>query len=259
MNEKDILLSHTLDLKEKCADNSIITNTNFLSIDEISIVKTTDKTFLNFCDVFYYGGYETAERCVAVFTPKFLELESIEDYFNETPDENPLCLIKITKDKFCTLSHRDYLGSLMGLGIKREMIGDIVVSDDGCCVFALKSISRYICENLERIGRGSVECHILNVSDFISSEQNIKEEFFFVSSLRLDVFLSSVFNLSRTQSAEYLKKGVVFVNSAECVKKDFMLKQGDKIVLRGKGKVVFKEVVGESKKGRLRISVIKYV
>ncbi len=259
MNEKDILLSHALDLKEKCADNSIITNTNFLSIDEVSIVKATDKTLSQFCDVFYYGGYENAERCVAVFTPKFLEIDSIDAYFSENSDENPICLIKIIKDKFCVLSHRDYLGSLMGLGIKRETLGDIVVSDDGCYVFALKSISKYICENLKRIGRGTVECQILDVSQFVFSEQNIKEEFFFVTSLRIDNFLSSVFNLSRTQSTEYLKKGVVFINSAECLKKDFMLKQGDKVVLRGKGKVVFKEIVGESKKGRLRISVTKFI
>ncbi len=259
MNEKDILLSHTLDLKEKCADNSVVISTNFLSVDEVSVVKTTDKTLSQFCDAFYYGGYENAERCVAVFTPKFLEIDSIDMYLRENSDENPICLIKITKDKFCCLSHRDYLGSLMGLGIKREMIGDIVVCDDGCYLFVLKSISKYICENLKRIGRGTVECQTLDVSEFVYNQQSISEENFFVTSLRIDNFLSAVFNLSRTQSAEYLKKGVVFVNSAECLKKDFMLKQGDKIVLRGKGKVVFKEIAGESKKGRLRISVIKYI
>ncbi len=259
MNEKDILLSHIFDLKDKCADNSMMTFSNFMSVEEISIINQTQKSHSKYVNTFYFGGYSDAERCITVFLPKFLEVEDIQDYFLNNEQDNPLCLIDIVKDKFCELSHRDYLGSLMGLGIKREMIGDITVKENGCYVFCLKSISNFICENLKRIGRGAVQCSIVNINDYKLKEQKIKRQVLSVTSLRADNFIASAFNFSRAKSVEFIKKGIVFINSAQCLKNDFLLKPGDKVVLRGKGKVVFSEVLGESKKGKLRIEVLIYI
>ena len=259
MNEKNILISHALDMKERCADNSVITSTNFMSIDEISTVKGTDKQFSQYADTFYYGGYEDAERRIALFAPKFMGVTDIEEYLSENEDENPICILRLKKDKFTTLSHRDYLGAIMGLGIKREMTGDIKVSEEGAEVFCLKSIAAFLCENLKKSGRGSVEGEIVPVSMMKQGSEKTEIKFYSVASLRLDNIVSAVFNLSRSTSAEAISKGIVFVNSSQCMKNDFMLKQGDKLVLRGKGKAVLDEIIGENKKGRLHINIKRYL
>ncbi len=259
MNEKDILISHALDMKEKCADNSLITSTNFMSLDEISTVKTAEREFSQYTDTFYYGGYDDAERRIAVFAPKFMNITDIEEYLSKNEDENPVCILRLKKDKFTLLSHRDYLGAIMGLGIKREMTGDIKVSDEGAEVFCLKSIAAFLSENLKKTGRGSVESEIVPVGEMKQGTEKTEIKFYSVASLRLDTVVSAVFNLSRGTAAEAVSKGVVYVNSSQCLKNDFMLKQGDKIVLRGKGKAVLDEIIGENKKGRIHINIKRYI
>lgn len=259
MNEKDILISHTLDIKEKCADNSVITSTSFLSVDEISTVKTAERQLAQYADTFYYGGYEDAERCIAVFVPKFMGIADIEKYLKENEDENPICILRLKKDKFTNLSHRDYLGAIMGLGIKREMTGDIKVSDEGAEVFCLKSIASFLLENLKKSGRGSVEGKIVSVAEMKQGMEKTEIKFYSVASLRLDNIVSAVFNLSRSAASEAINKGVVYINSSQCLKNDFILKQGDKIVLRSKGKAVLDEIIGENKKGRMHINIKRYI
>ena len=259
MNEKEILISHALDKKRKSADNSMITHTNFLSLDEISIVKTIDREYNEYTDTFYSGGYGDSERQIALFIPKFYDIEDLDSFLTENEEDNPLCIVHLKKDKFTTLSHRDYLGAIMGLGLKREMVGDIKVTDEGADVFCLKSSADYICENLKKSGRGSVTGEILPVTSFTSSEDKYELLFTTVSSLRLDGVIAAFFNLSRSTAAEAVNKGLVYVNSSQCLKVDYTLKGGDKIVLRGKGKTVLSEVKGTSKKGKLKIEYKKYI
>ena len=259
MNEKEILISHALDKKRQSADNSMITHTNYLSLDEISIVRTTDREYDEYTDTFYYGGYGDSERQLAVFMPKFYDADDIEAFLRDNEEDNPICIVRLKKDKFTTLSHRDYLGAIMGLGLKREMIGDIKVTDDGADIFCLKSSADYICDNLKKSGRGSVTGEILPVSSFTSAEDKYELLFTTVSSLRLDGVIAAFFNLSRSTAAEMVNKGLVYVNSSQCLKGDYTLKEGDKIVLRGKGKTILSEVKGTSKKGKLKIEYKKYI
>ena len=258
MNEKEILISHALDKKRQSADNSMITHTNFLSLDETSIVKTSDREYNEYVDTFYYGGYNDSERQIALFVPKFFEFDKISDFLS-CNEEDPLCIVRLKKDKFTVLSHRDYLGAIMGLGLKREMVGDIKVTDDGADVFCLKSSADYICDNLKKSGRGSVTGEILSVSNFNQSEDKYEILFTTVSSLRLDGVIAAFFNLSRSTAAETVNKGLVYVNSSQCLKGDFTLKEWDKIVLRGKGKTVLSEIKGTSKKGKIKIEYKKYI
>lgn len=258
MDVKEILISRSLDNKKRAADNFMITSTNFLSVDERNIVLKTRREYSADIDTFYFGGYDDAERTVAVYVPKLFDIKDIAEYFNENPDECPVSLIKITKDKFSTLCHRDYLGSLMGLGIKRETIGDIVVGEENCFVFVLKSMSSFICENLSKAGRGTVNCKIVSLSEFSVGKDNSQTVFSSVASLRLDSVLSSAFNLSRNASAEAIKSGFVYVNSIQIFKGDSPVREKDKIVLRGSGKVIIEEVIGESKKGRIHINIKKF-
>lgn len=258
MKQQDILISHITDLKERCADNSVITFTNFLTVDEVNLVKQNERTHSKYIDTFLFGGYDNAERVVAFFVPRFYDVDDISSYLLENIEDNPIVAIDIKKDKFSSLSHRDYLGALMALGIKREMLGDIIVKDDGCYIFCLKSVSEFILQNLKSIGRGTVSCVVCQVLDLDNDFSNVTEEKVSVTSLRIDNYLSSVYNMSRTQSAEYIRRDNVFINSTLCTKVDYVIKPGDKIVLRGKGKTIFKDVVGKSKKGRLYLSLNKY-
>lgn len=259
MNEKEILISHAIDKKRQSADNSMITHTNFLSLDEISIVKATDREYNEYVDTFYYGGYGDSERQIAIFIPKFYDAKEAEAFLTENEEDNPICIVRLKKDKFTTLSHRDYLGAIMGLGLKREMVGDIKVTDGGADVFCLKSSADYICDNLKKSGRGSVTGEILSVTSFSNSYDKYELCFTTVSSLRLDGVIAAFFNLSRSTAAETVNKGLVYVNSSQCLKTDYNLKEGDKIVLRGKGKTVLTEIKGTSKKGKLKIEYKKYI
>lgn len=259
MNDKEILISHALDIKEKCADNSVIIGTNFMSVEQISDVKTIERQFSEYVMTYYYGGYVGAERVIALFVPKFYGEINIENYLIENEEENPLCVLRLKKDKFTALSHRDYLGAIMGLGIRREMIGDIIVSDRGADVFCLKSIAPYISQNLKKSGRGSVDSEILPVNEYKSGNEKTEIKFYSVASLRLDNIVSNAFNLSRASACEMIKSGIVYVNSSQCMKNDLTVKEKDKIVLRGKGKVVLEEIIGESKKGRVHINIKRYL
>ena len=131
MNEKELLLSRARELKERSADNSMIVATNFLSPEERSAVSIIEKENNKYVSTFYYGGFPDAERTAAVFVPVFYEVSDIDSFMKDNAEENPFQLIECTKDKFTQMSHRDYLGSLMALGIKREMVGDIVVTENG--------------------------------------------------------------------------------------------------------------------------------
>ncbi len=258
MNEKELLLSRARELKERAADNSMITATNFLSPEERSAISVIEKENNKYVSTFYYGGFPDAERTAAVFVPTFFEVNDIDSFMAENPEENPFALIEVTKDRFTSMGHRDYLGSLMALGIKREMIGDIAVTENGCHFFAVKSIAPYICENLKRTGRGSVTLKIIDMKDLPSGEDNSKLVFSSVASLRLDCIVASAFSLSRTAASETITKGLVYVNSVQCFKSDFILSEGTKIVLRGKGKAVVDRITGQSKKGRIHLEIRIY-
>ena len=258
MNEKDILLSRTVELKERAADNSMITFTNFLSLEERSSINPLKKVHNKYVDTFYYGGFPDAERTVAVFIPNFFEVDDVSAYFDENADENPLALIEVTKDRFTEMTHRDYLGSLMALGIKRETLGDIIVTDKGAFIVALKSMAGYICNNLKRTGRGTVKCSISDLSALPAGEDNGKDMFCSVASLRLDCVVAAAFSVSRASAVEAINKGIVYVDSVQIMKTDYMLSEKSKIVLRGKGKAVITEESGKSKKGRLHLTVKRY-
>lgn len=257
MNDNEVLISRITDKKNQAIDNSMIIATFFLSLDErsriMNIFKNTDEI-----KTFYYGGYDDAERTVAVFVPYFYNIKDISEYFSENPADNPLSLLEIKKDRFSNLTHRDYLGAIMGLGIKREMIGDIITTEEGCYLFCINSIAEYICDNLTKAGRGTLKTEIKSTDMLPSKNEKIDEAFLSLASLRLDGVVSSAFNISRSLACEAINKGIVFVNSSQIMKNDAMLKPGDKVVLRGKGKIVIKDIIGTNKKGRIHIIIKKY-
>jgi len=260
MNEKDILMSHILDLKDKAATEGYITFSNFLSIDELSYILKVEKINNQYVDTFYFGGYCDCERKIAIFVPSFWQAD--ENTLVEKLTENgyePIKLISVQKDRFSSLNHRDYLGALMGLGIKREMIGDIIVQDDGCKLFCISSVADFICDNLRQAGRGQLSASSMPISDIEPPESKTEISFVSVASLRLDCVVAAAFKLSRNNAVNIINQGLIYVNSEQILKCDYLLKRDDKLVLRGKGKTVIDEIIGESKKGRIHINIKKYI
>lgn len=248
MKEDEILLAGIEDKIRQCQENYMTTNSSFLDMRQRTLAEARCRQHAGLRYRFY-GGYEDAERTVAVFLPDYAELS----------DDNPLALLRITQDGYRTLSHRDYLGSLMGLGIKREMIGDILVRDGGADIVIRKDMGEFLLYNYEKAGRTTLKAELVSIEEIIVPENLFEEKRATVASLRLDNLIASAFSLSRGRAAEAIEGGAVFVNGLQSEKADRQIKEGDKLVLRGKGKVLLKEVGGVTKKDRVSVMLHKYL
>lgn len=212
----------------------------------------------------FYGGFDGAERNIALFLPEYIEatdFDSLTEFFKDSPDDCPLMILEIKKDKFSkALTHRDYLGALMGLGINRDMTGDIIVDDKGCHIAVIRSMAKYIADNMTSAGRGtlSIECLDPHNVNSLQREEGV-EDSFTVSSPRLDSIVKNGFFISRDSACEAISKGLVFVNDTECLKPDRKIGEGDKITLRHKGRIIITACPGKSKKGRDIINVTRFV
>ena len=255
MNDDKLFSAFLKDKITFCKDDCVITYTKFLDLNKQNEFNSFPKD--KEVESFTFGGYALAERKVGVFVPKIYEVT--EDNFLTYNNGEPLCVLRIEKDKFSSLSHRDYLGALMNLGLKREMLGDILVDNSGAYLITLSEIASFIKENLNRIGKGS--CTVTD-SDFESLGQiktDIKDIFSTVASLRLDNIISSAFSLSRKKAVNEIYAKRVFVNDILVEKSDYKVPIGAKIVIRGKGKVILTEQKGVSRKDRPQIIIRKYI
>ncbi|MBQ5591398.1 MAG: hypothetical protein IIU80_00430 [Clostridia bacterium] len=254
MTDNELLLARIEDCISSCEDSYLVTSTNFLDIYQQSTVieylrRRSDVRFD------FYGGFDDSERKVAVFFPDYAE--GI-DYIKENPDLSPIVALDIKKDSFSTLSHRDYLGAVMGLGIKREAVGDIIVTDKGCSMAVIRSVAGYIKENLTSVGRGSVSIEITDTFENSGTEALFEEKRCYVSSMRLDAVVSVAFSLSRSTAADKIKRGEVLMNGVVMSKPDVKVPFGAKLVIHGSGKVIVDEDAGLTKKGRQAFIIRKY-
>lgn len=248
MKEDELLSAAIKDKIRLCMEKDIVTHTAFLDMRQRTLAERLCKEYKDFRYCFL-GGYEDAERTAALFLP----------YYAKAEDYNPLALLRISKTGRRDLTHRDYLGSLTALGIKRDVIGDILVRNDGADIVILKDMSDFLLYHYDKAGHVSLQADILPVEDIIIPEGRREEKKDTVASLRLDNLVASAFSLSRSKAAEAIGSGLVFVNGLQADKTDRQLEAGDKLVLRGKGKVLLKQVGGSTKKNRIFITIDRYV
>lgn len=198
-----------------------------------------------------WGGYEGAERSVACFGDR--------EYFTDNGDYPIKCiLIEPVNQKFADdLTHRDFLGSLMGLGIRREVLGDIIISENKGFLFCLDTIADYIIENLTQVKHTTVECKITDEipQNALPQPENIE---LIVSSERLDVIVAAVYNLSRSKVLPCFEHERVFVNGKAETRASSVVNIGDKISVRGFGRFIYNGVLRHTKKDRLVISIDIY-
>jgi len=261
--EDKILIDKIEDKARLCSENSMITNSDFLDMHERSVVA---ELRLQYPDVkmLFYGVFDDAERTVAVFIPEYINAANPDElrvYFRENPDDNPLAVIRLEKDKFSpALSHRDYLGALMGLGIRRETTGDIAVDENGCKMVVLSKIAPFVAENLGKAGRGTLKAEIIPVSQAENGEKPMGvPDSFTVSSMRLDSVVKNAFRVSRNDAVSAIEGGIVFVNDIECAKPDKKVSAGDKIVFRRKGRIIVGDCSAVSKKGRIIVEITRFI
>ncbi len=256
MTEDELLISQIKDKLVEFDKNSMLTSTDFLDLRKQSLAVSFLKKQKN-VRWELYGGYDDAERKVIVFLPFYIE--NFTEFIKENSDDNLFVIFRADKDNFSSLTHRDYLGALTGLGIKREKLGDIIVDEKGCYFFAKESIANFINTNFSSAGRGTIKITQMSTIPDFNKNISIKEMCCFVASPRLDAVVSSVFSLSRTKAAEFIEKGLTFVNDEQIFKPDFKVKAGDKLVLKGKGRARIKDDSSKSKKGRVALIVDLYV
>jgi RNA-binding protein YlmH len=163
------------------------------------------------------------------------------------------------KTPFQSLSHRDYLGAILNLGIERKCLGDLYVEGDCGYFYAIPSVSRHLLLSLDRIGRGGAKVEQITHDQVPAPKVEMKEREFTVKSMRLDAVAATGFAMSRTKAAELIASGAVQKNHRPVTKADAPVSQGDVISARGLGKFEVAEVGGLSKKGRTGILLRRYL
>lgn len=241
--EDKLLVSKILDKAVQAEKSWIFTFSDFLDPYQCKII---ERMLHSIKDIEYRfdGGYEGAERRIVIFRPLHMQDKNIE---------SSLRLLHIIPKIDENLSHRDYLGSLMGLGIKREKIGDIIINNGKCSVVVIADIADYILYNLNKIGRINVDVKLGELADLAISEPEAKEIKCTVPSLRLDCIVSSGFGISRSQIAPYFKSSRIHLNWEIKDSLSAQVREGDVISVKGKGRVILEKVGNTTKKARISI------
>ncbi len=240
-----LLISRALDLARRANERSSYTFTDFLTPAQRGLLLSV-KEITALCMLSFDGGYADAERTVGVLRPHGIGYDV----------PAPICALElITKGE--PLGHRDILGALMALGVKREKLGDIIAGADPPVFVCDEVIATYIQDQLDRAGRNSVSVRP-GTLDAIPAPQ-FAEKTATVMSLRLDSVVAEGFGLPRTRAAELIRQGAVSVNWQPCDATSKEIAAGDRISAKGFGKIRLASVGGQSKKGRTFIRIEKYI
>ncbi len=240
-----LLLAGALDKLETCRERNYLTATRFLDMRERALVQQAMRMAGAERECVFWGGYPEAERTCAVFFPGYM---TADDAVLE--EHSPVALVRAQKHGADAISHRDYLGALMGLQIKREMIGDILVGDTGADIVVMRDMADFVQMNFAQAGRKRVSVSRVPLAEIRAPAVQEAEGEGSVASLRLDSLLSLIFSLSRSDAQAYITKGLVFVNQQPCLKPGRDVDVGDRITVRGKGRARILALGGTSRKGR---------
>jgi RNA-binding protein YlmH len=200
------------------------------------------------CSYGFFGGYDGAERVfLGVFPP----------YSQPKNDDFPIAAVEITW-RFASLAHRDFLGALLALGIMRGKIGDIVIGNEKCTVFAEKTVSSFIVQNLVKVGAAGVRCKTVNAG-FAVREEHFKELNGTVASQRLDCVVSVLTGNSRSAAAELITGGLVSVDFETRCEISGGISEGATVSIRGHGRFIIDKLGPQTRKGRIAFAARKYL
>ena len=201
----------------------------------------------------FFGGYEDAERKMLIYLPEYLDNGSLYE------EDAPLICLRATYFEEDNLSHRDFLGALMGAGIARETVGDICVGKGSCDFFVTAEIAPYIEQSFLGAGRTRVRISRIPLCVAQIPEPEVKEIKDTVASLRFDSIVSSGFRIGRSLAAQHINAGKAAIDGLPCEKPDKLVSEGMKISVRGLGKIKLVSVNGRTKKDRISVTIHRYV
>ncbi|MBQ0064676.1 MAG: RNA-binding protein [Firmicutes bacterium] len=215
--------------------------TSFLSLPEQNIVEQICPKDLYVC---FNGGYENAERKIACITP-----------MEEMYDSDLVILEATYNSNFRQIQHKDVLGSLLHLGLEREVLGDICIEEDRIVVFVKEQIADFIQMNCTNIARMNIQFERV---DFVDVTGPKKQELIInVSSLRMDAIVASLAHCSRKEAALKIKQGFVKLNDV-ILETNQQLCHNDFVSIRKVGRFQYIEIVNTTKKERLMLKFEKY-
>ena len=239
-----LLFSKVLDRALLCEKRGVKTFSDFL--DPLSVRSFTDVLAgENSCNLMSYGGAFGCERLMIGF---------FSEYDTMSEADFPIHALEIVhnNDK---LSHRDFLGSILGTGIVRDKLGDIFVFADRAIAFLDSEISEHVFNSLSSVGSTSISCSFLDDDFLIAPFADTQPKNIVVSSMRLDAIVSAIFNLSRGKAAKLIESEKVFVNWQEVKSASKLVSEGDNITLRGTGRAKIESINGTTSKDNISITV----
>lgn len=250
--EERMLLARALDKLDMAHSRGVPAHTGFLSPGE----RTAVEGLLNAAGHprhLFFGGFEGAERNICAFLPDW------QEEGDWAAGDCPVSALRATFSENSSLTHRDFLGSILGLGITREKVGDLLVGETCCDMIILKEIEDFLLLHLESAGRVRLKLKSVALDLLTPKEPEVKTVRDTVATLRLDAVAATGFSLARSKAADLISSGRIQVNHRECVKPDKLVAQGDVLTCRGLGKCVVRQAGKLSKKGRIMIELERYI
>ena len=241
----DIFVNRINDVYRLCEKYHSPRFSKFLDEEEISRLKSE-----GFLGGVLFGGYEGCERKI---------LGAFPDWMEPSFDEFPIKALHIIKRYEKELSHRNYLGTILSLGIERNKIGDILVLDDGAYVFVLDDIADFIKDNIKKISHCGVYIEECNLFDVKIPEKKHELLDVIAAALRVDAVLAGLLHISRNDAKSYLSSGYVKVNHTEIKEADFEVKENDLLSIRGFGRTEIFSVGNKTRSDRVHITIKKYL
>lgn len=258
MEKNEVLLQKRLiELSNIAYQRGIPTFSDYLNLNELNILHSIPKDLL---PISYrtFGGYDLSERQMAAFLPDafcaYMEEKYIKDSF-------PIQMLKIhpLNSKFAEdLTHRDYLGALLNLGIERCKLGDILINEKDAYVFVNDTLADYIKKELIKVRHTMVLVETMESME-VNIEPRFEEIKGTVASIRLDAMIALAFNASRSKLTPLIEAGKVFVNGKLISSNGYHLKENDIISVRQMGRIQYKGILSETKKGRYYVLIKKYI
>ncbi len=267
MDDIQLLAGRVRELSGKAYQNDYLTHTAFLSASEVTTfydilrkqgVSPTAKS-VGGVPYVLWGGWEDAERQTVSFLPSYYDEASFLEGENTDPQVVSCILAEPVNRKFAdALTHRDFLGALMNLGIERDQIGDILTDSTCAYIFVMKDIAEYVCRELIKVKHTMLNCREI-APGACTIRPAFEEIEGSVSSERLDAILAMVYHLSRGKAQELVEAEMVAVDGRAAFSGGYDLKVGARVSVRGHGKFIYEGQTATTKKGRLYVKVKKYV
>lgn len=258
-NEDDkLLVAKLLDKIEFVNSKNRIECTNFLDMRQRQLLEKILKD-MKVENYVAFGGYEAAERSLIIIYPEKLENVFSEEKFDYNSIFGSIRII-LPNELKGMYSHRDYLGAIIKIGIKREKVGDIIVSKDGADIIVIKDAEKYIIEGLKELTRFSkAEFESIKIEELNVGEPKTQILNIIIPSMRIDSIVSEVIRTSRAKATVIIKEERVFINHELITKGSKELKEKDLITVRGKGRFKVGKILNQTKKGNLVVEIEKSI